>query len=85
MIVCAYLSSMPQRSGDDRESEMYQVTAMYEEDEVGYGEGESFQYAARECFESEPVIYPDDAVKMICTHGAIKFSIPLDLYISVVA
>ena len=37
---------------------MYQVTAIYGNDsEVGYGEGEDYQYAMMECMESVDGIY----------------------------
>ena len=35
----------------------YQVTAVYEDDEIGYGEGESLAYAKQDCRESIPLIY----------------------------
>ena len=36
---------------------MYQVTAIYEGSEIGYGEGESGSYAIGECLESIDSIY----------------------------
>jgi hypothetical protein len=36
---------------------MYQVTAIYEGCEIGYGEGESGSYAIGECLESIDSIY----------------------------
>ena len=64
---------------------MYQVTAIYEGTEVGYGESELYEDAALECSESVPGIYPDDEVQMVCTHGVLRVSIPLNLYRSVSA
>jgi hypothetical protein len=36
---------------------MYQVTALYEDAEIGYGEGDSYLYALNECNESVPQMY----------------------------
>ena len=38
---------------------MYQVTAIYYGSEIGYGEGEGFDYALEECIESMDAIYND--------------------------
>ena len=38
---------------------MYQVTAIYLGAEIGYGEGEGFDYALEECIESIDPIYID--------------------------
>lgn len=40
---------------------MYQVTAIYEDSEVGYGEGEGLDYAIEDCIDSIPQIYKDCA------------------------
>jgi hypothetical protein len=40
---------------------MYQVTAIYRNDsEIGYGEGEGYQYSMMECMESIPEYYLGD-------------------------
>ena len=36
---------------------MYQVTAIYQDSEVGYGEGEGLDYAIQDCIESIPSIF----------------------------
>jgi hypothetical protein len=36
---------------------MYQVTAIFQDSEIGYGEGESLEYATDECRESIPDIF----------------------------
>ena len=36
---------------------MYQVTAIYQGSEIGYGEGEGFDYAVEECLDSMPSIF----------------------------
>jgi hypothetical protein len=59
---------------------MYQVTAMYGDAEVGYGESEIYEDAARECAKSVPSIYPEEQVLLVCASGVIEVSTPLDLW-----
>lgn len=59
---------------------MFQVTAMYQDEEVGYGEGESYEWAAQECSESVSDVYPSEDVMLVCTHGVVQVSTPLDLH-----
>ena len=59
---------------------MYQVTAMYGDDEVGYGEGDGYEYAVRECAESVPSIYPAKDVVLVCTQGVVQMRTPLDIW-----
>jgi hypothetical protein len=40
---------------------MYQVTAVYEGCEIGYGEGDGDGYAVEDCIDSIPQIYKDNA------------------------
>lgn len=65
---------------------MYQVTALYGDAEIGYGEGETYEDAARECADScadvVPVVYPAADVVLACTHGAIETETPLDLWLA---
>ncbi len=42
----------------------YQVTAMYQDSEIGYGEGESLQCAKQEALEQVPSFYPREEVKL---------------------
>ena len=35
----------------------YQVTAVYQDAEIGYGEGEGLAYAKQDCRESIPLIF----------------------------
>jgi len=58
----------------------YQVTAMYEDAEVGYGESEIYEDAAREAAESVPEIYPADDVLLCCTQGVVQMKTPLALW-----
>lgn len=59
---------------------MYQVTAIYQGAEIGYGEGNCYEYAATECSESVPDIYPVEDVQMICAHGILIVSTPLEIW-----
>ena len=63
---------------------MFQVTALYQDAEVGYGEGESYEYAARECADSVEWMYPAEDVKLVCTHNVgglpVRVETPLDLF-----
>ena len=43
---------------------MFQAIAMYDRQEVGYGESETAVDALIECEESVPAVYPSDEVKM---------------------
>ena len=59
---------------------MYQVTAIYEDAEVGYGENDIYADAARECAESVPSIYPEESVVMVCANGVLEVRTPLDVW-----
>jgi hypothetical protein len=63
----------------------YQVTALYaNSEECGYGEGDSYEYAAQECADSVPDIYPASDVVMVCTRNVngcpVTVRTPLDLF-----
>ena len=59
---------------------MYQVTAIYNDAEIGYGEAETYEDAAREAADSVPDVYPAADVVLECEHGALIVSTPLDIY-----
>lgn len=61
----------------------YQVVALYEDAEVGYGESEIYEDAAREAAESVPDLYPADDVVLCCTRGAVEVKTPLALWLAV--
>jgi hypothetical protein len=44
---------------------MYQVTAIYEGCEIGYGEGEGSSYAIEECIESIDSIYQQEQLTIV--------------------
>lgn len=66
------------------QSKTFQVTAIYMDAEVGYGEGDSYEWAANECAESVESIYPSDDVKLVCTMSVrglpVTVETPLDLF-----
>lgn len=68
---------------------MYQVTALYQDAEVGYGEGESYEYAAQEAADSVSDMYPADDVLLTCTQKIGGFPVtvatPLSLYLMAVS
>jgi hypothetical protein len=43
---------------------MFQAIAIYDQQEVGYGESETAVDALIECEESVPAVYPSDEVQM---------------------
>jgi len=69
---------------------MYQVTAMYGNEEVGYGYAESYEDAASEAAGSvlaaglrRGEFYAFADVVLVCSHGALTVRTPLDLWFSV--
>jgi hypothetical protein len=44
---------------------MYQVTAIYQGSEIGYGEGSGYQYAIEECIDSIDSMYTDNVLEEI--------------------
>ena len=62
------------------ERTMYQVTAIYDDAEVGYGESDIYEDAVREAAESVPSIYPEESVVMVCANGALEVRTPLDVW-----
>lgn len=59
---------------------MYQVQAIWEGMEIGYGEAEVYEDAAQEASESVDEMYPDDEVFLLCTHGIMTVKTPLNVW-----
>lgn len=60
----------------------YTVVALYLGAEISLGEGDSYEYAMRECLDGIPSIYPADDVVLDTTNSAmpwVRVSLPLDL------
>jgi hypothetical protein len=47
-----------------KENEMYQVTAIYQNSEIGYGEGEGLEYAIEDCFEYVSPMFENEIVTL---------------------
>lgn len=61
----------PQPAATQTESNMYyQVTAVYDGAEIGYGEGEGLAYAKQDCRESIPLIFA--SVRADITYTVVK-------------
>lgn len=61
---------------------VHTVVALYLGDEISLGEGETYEYAMRECLEGIPSMYPADDVVLDCTNSAmpwVRVSMPLEL------
>lgn len=61
---------------------LYQVTALYGDEEIGIGYGETYEYAAQEAAESVGPDYPAADVILACTHGVLSTETPLDLWLA---
>ncbi len=62
---------------------MYQVTAIWNDQEVGYGESENYEDAAIFCCESvDTEWYPANEVIMTCLHGVLRVNTPLDVWLA---
>lgn len=60
----------------------YTIVAMYQGAEVGFGEGDTYEYAMRECIESVPDIYPAEDVMLEANSAAmphLQVKTPMDL------
>lgn len=59
----------------------YSVTALYQDAEISYGEGDSHEWAVQGCIEAIPAIYPLDEVMLECRCDAMPLvvSMPLTL------
>ena len=44
---------------------MYQVTAIYEDSEIGYGEGEGLDYAIQDCGASISPMFENETVEIL--------------------
>jgi hypothetical protein len=70
---------------------VYQVTAIYEDAEIGYGEGEGLVYGIEDCLDSVPTIFhrsifdgevsPSEVQLSIINEEGVKFMIYLSDYI----
>jgi len=63
---------------------MFQVTALYQDSEIGFGEGDSYEFAMQECIDSIDSFYSsveDEIVLEATKEGNIaKICTPLSVY-----
>jgi len=62
---------------------MFQVTAIYENGEIGYGEGETIAYAIDDCAASIPAIFEDEFVKLSIIENDVKRESVAQVYIDI--
>jgi len=61
---------------------MIQVTAIYQNGEIGYGEGEGLEYAIADCAASIPSIFEDQIVTMSILENGETRQISTRLYLT---
>ena len=60
---------------------MYTVIALYDDAEIAIGVGDTYEGAAAEAAEQVPDVYPAGDVLLVCEHGSLTVSTPLDLWL----
>lgn len=61
---------------------MYQVTAIFDDSEIGYGEGESLKYALEDCGASIPSIYENAQVELLILENDARIHLSGRVYLS---
>ena len=61
---------------------MYQITAIYQNSEIGYGEGESLKYALEDCGASIPSIYENERVELLILENEARIHLSGRVYLS---
>lgn len=61
---------------------MYQITAIYQDSEIGYGEGESLKYALEDCGASIPSIYENEQVELLILENDTRIHLSGRVYLS---
>ena len=70
MLQSLHVAANPQRRNPKGTTMYYQVTAVYDGAEIGYGEGEGLAYAKQDCRESIPLIFA--SVRADITYTVVK-------------
>jgi hypothetical protein len=60
---------------------MIEVVAVYEDAEIAYGRGDTYEDAAAEAAAQVPDVYPADAVVLECEHGIMRVETPLSVWL----
>jgi hypothetical protein len=61
---------------------MYQVTAIYQDSEIGYGEGESLKYALEDCGASISPMFENEEVEILILENGERIQLRGLVYLS---
>ena len=61
---------------------MYQITAIYQDSEIGYGEGESLKYALEDCGASISSMYENEQVELLILENDARIHLSGRVYLS---
>jgi hypothetical protein len=61
---------------------MYQVTAIYQNNEIGYGEGESLKYAIEDCGASISPMFENEKVEILILENDERIQLSGLVYLS---
>lgn len=62
---------------------MYQVTAIYQNSEIGYGEGESLKYALEDCGSSISPMFENEEVEILILENGTRIQLRGQVYIGI--
>jgi hypothetical protein len=62
---------------------MYQVTAIYQDSEIGYGEGESLKYALEDCGASISPMFENEEVEILILENGERIQLSGLVYIGI--
>ena len=62
---------------------MNQITAIYQDSEIGYGEGESLDYAIADCLASVSPIFENEMIVLQMLHGEEFHRVYCRLYLTI--
>ena len=62
---------------------MYQVTAIYQNNEIGYGEGESLKYAIEDCGASISPMFENEKVEILILENGERIQLSGLVYIGI--
>ena len=62
---------------------MYQVTAIYQNSEIGYGEGESLKYAIEDCGASISPMFENEKVEILILENGERIQLSGLVYIGI--
>lgn len=62
---------------------MFQITAIYQDSEIGYGEGEGLQYALADCGASISPMYEDERVELVILENDARINLSGRVYLTI--